>query len=259
MKKVCEPFPLSWCRNVDFLPILSAQSKLNKKQKIYYFEGTVSMGSTKALDHIRTELGVTISPSATDRNAFDIIYGDIIPNLDSICDPLEIWNSTLQELPETPEIVIHSKGIVHDIPKNILNESAIDGAEYLYHKQSSVGNQYNSLRRKINLPIVNPYIIAKAGLLENENFKFRDPCFKRIRSVLKTEWIKPSNDKGWYELQHILFKLERGLRGKIEGRKSGNNWWEDTAQPMYFGGHINHTDLNVRVCMLDDRHRLIGI
>ena len=78
------------------------------------------------------------------------------------------------------------------------------------------------------------------------------------RTIAESSVIE-ADEKGWYDLQNILFKVERTLRGKIEGKKTGIHWWEDTAQPMYFGGQVDHTDLNVRVCMLDDRHRLIGI
>jgi len=259
MDKVCEDFPLSWCRNVDLIPIMSMQSKLNKDKEVFYFKGTASTSKSKETPNLTTELGINISPSSIDTNKLNVVYGTKIPNINGFLSLNEIWEDTKKELPEMPDIVINQKGMVHKIPRNIIDESVIDGAEHLYQMQSSTRNPYSVLRKKINLPIVNTYHIAKAGLLEHEKIRPRDPCFKRLRSVLKTDWIKPSNEKGWYELQRILFKLERGLRGKIEGRKRGINWWEDTAQPMYFGGHINHTELNVRVCMLDDRHKLIGI
>jgi len=259
MKKLCDPFPLSWCRNVDFLPILSMQSKLNEKQILYYFEGSVSTSKSRDTKPLTTDLGITISPSTTNANKLNVFYGDIIPNVDDVLTLREIWDEIKIYNPEAPDVVIHKKGIIHEIPRNIMYEKVVDGADYLFQSQSATGNHYRLLRKKTNLPIVNTYQLAKSGLLEHHDMKPSDPCFRRIKSILKTDWIKPSNNVGWHELQHIIFKLERGLRGKIKEGTSGINWWEDTAQPMYFGGTIDHTALNVRICMLDDLHKLIGI
>ena len=112
---------MSWCRNVDFLPIMSMQSKLNQDKEIFYFKGSVSTSKSKETNPIKTELGIHITPSSTDSNKVNVEYGTKIPDVNDILTLKEIWESTISMLPETPDIVIHEEGLIHQIPRNILD------------------------------------------------------------------------------------------------------------------------------------------
>lgn len=258
MKRPCEPFPLNWGRNVDLMPVMSLQSKLNKDQELFYFRGHVSVGDSISRKPIETDLGLTIGPSTSMRNRVDINYGCIEPNIINEITVNEIYNDFMEQMPDSPDIVIASKGIIHPVPRNLIDTKELDGVEQLFEEQSAVGNRYRILRER-GIPVINPYHIVRNELYDKEIIEPGDPCLKRIKGILKTEYILPSNGQGYNSLYRVLLKLERGLRGKIEGRIIGKNWWEDTAQPLYLGGQIDSTSLNVRICRLDDRKQFIGI
>lgn len=255
----CLPFPMNWCRNVDFVPLLSLQAKLNEDQELFFLEGRVSVGKSTPRKPIRTDLGITIGPSNMVRNALDFHHGSPDPNNGNWLPQKEIWGNIKEYIPDIPDVAIETKGMIHEVPRNVMFEDPLDGAEHLFQQQSRVGNRYRRIREQTGIPVINPHNIIRQGLLEHGVIRSNDPCLRRIRSVLSTDYILPSNGRGYNSLFPMIFRVERGLRGKIEGRATGRNWWEDTAQPRYLGGTIDSMNLDVRVCRLDDRRQLIGI
>jgi len=255
----CNPFPLDWARNVDFVPLLSLQAKMNEQQKLFYFKGRVSMGKSTPTEPIRTDLGISIAPSRIMRNAVDVSLGSPNPKNEIRLPQKEIWENVKEWYPDCPEVAIRTKGIVHDIPKNVMFEQPLDGVDNLYQQQTAIGNRYKRIRQQTMIWVVNPLNIVRDGLYGHGVIRPGDPCMRRIRSVLATDYLLPSNKMGYNILYPILIKLEQGLRGKIEGRANGRNWWEDTAIPEIIRGNINNTSLNIRICQLDDRKQPIGI
>lgn len=255
----CVPFPLNWARNVDFVPLISLQAKLNKEQELFFFEGRVSVGRSTPREPITTDLGITIGPSNVIRNAVDVSHGSPNPRNDNWLPQSEIWENIKEYMPEIPDVAIHTKGIIHDVPLNVMSEEPLDGADYLFQQQSAIGNRYRRIRQQTSIPVINPHNIVRNGLYEHGVIKPGDPCLRRIRSVLATDYILPSNNRGYNILHPLIFKIERGLRGKTKDVTTGKNWWEDTARPYYLGGRIDSTELNIRICQLDDRRQLIGI
>jgi len=259
MRKMCEPFPPNWCRNVDFLPTMFLQSELNKNRELYFFKGHVSVGETETVQPIVTDLGVAIKPSSSFRDRIDISFGSEVTDIDNVVTVAEIWNDFKGEMPDRPDIVIKQWGIVHKVPENVMDIDPFDGADYIFQQQSAIGNRHRSFYKKTGIRVVSSYSIAKEGLYNHGVVKPNDPCLKRIKSTLATDFLIPSNNKGYYSFQNILLDVERGLRGKTFGRVTGLRWWEDTAIPKIIRGNYDHTAIDIRVCQLDDKGYLIGV
>ena len=260
MKKYeINPFPPGWCRNVDFLPTMFLQSKVSQDLELYFFKGHVSTGGSQPTDTITTDLGISITPSTTQRNRVDITYGRLEPNADEKISNKEIWNTFKEQMPDQPDIVIGQRGTIHAVPENVMDKGVFDGADFVFQQQTSVGNRSRSIQRKIGIPVTSSYNIARNGLYSHEIVKPGDPSLSRIKGTLATDFIIPSNDKGYSVLQDSVLDVERGLRGKIQGRVKGKHWWEDTAIPNFVRGNYDHTAIDIRICVLDDYKKLIGV
>lgn len=260
MKKYeINPFPPSWCRNVDFLPTMFLQAKVNQDQEIYYFKGHVSTSGSTPTEPIITDLGVSIKPSTTQLNRVDIGYGRLEPNADEKISNKEIWNTFKEQMPDQPDIVVGQRGTIHTVPENVMTKEPFDGADYIFQQQTSIGNRSRSIRQKTGIPVTSSYSIARNGLYSHEIVKPGDPCLSRIKGTLTTDFIIPSNNNGYGVLQDIILDVERGLRGKVQGRAKGRCWWEDTAIPSYVRGNYDHTAIDIRICILDDYKKLIGV
>lgn len=259
MRREILEFPVSWPRNVDFLPTMFLQAKVHKDQDVYYFKGHVSTGDSAPTESITTDLGMSITPSVTQRNQVDINYGKQEPNADDCISNKEIWNDFKELMPDQPDIVISQRGTVHDVPENVMLKKPFEGADYLFQHQTAIGNRSRSLFKKTGIQVVSGYNIARSGLYAHEIIKPGDPCLSRIKSTLATEYIIPSNGNGYNSFSESILDVERGLRGKIQGRAKGKNWWEDTAIPHYVRGNYDHTSIDIRICLLDDNKKLVGV
>lgn len=261
MKEYVKAFDPWMVRNVDFVPVLSLQAGIDKGQELYYLKGIFSEMKSSIEEPIETELGGMIKPMTTTGHGAEIKYGNINPEMEYRLTPKEILRDI--EGYEILDMVIHRKGTIHKIPRSIEDMEQIGGSDYLYHQQSSVGNRDKKIRRLTGIPVISPYRTIESELLVHRKI-FRRPKvihsgLRKIRSVLKTDWILPSDTMGWENLRHALLPVERAIRGKQQGKTMGKNWWQDTAMPHTISGRIDSRIINVRICQLDDRRSFIGI
>ena len=91
---------------------------------------------------------------------------------------------------EIPDIIIKKRGIVQKLPRSFVDLEPFQGVENVFYQQTAVGSRPHLLRKTIGLPLSNPYRFIKADLLTREIITSpRDPVLKKIRSILKTDWM----------------------------------------------------------------------
>ncbi len=254
-------FPPNYCRNIDMMPILSLQTKLDKDAVVYFLKGFVTETTSRnplGRQEIKTDLGVVIRPSDVARSIREVVFGHP--------DPLAGYEATHKEILkeiqdyEVIDCNINVRGRIHPIPENAEEIEAIQDAEKIYHLETKVGNRARSLRRKLNLPLMNPYRVIKAELLRHGIVKPYDKVLQRIKGITKTEYVLPDNGRGYDAMKPLeLLELLRGIRGKTYGSGFGKKWWEDTARPRYISGRIDSHLIDARIYILDDRRGLIAI
>jgi len=248
-----EPFPPFFPRNVDLLTPLSLQEKLDPSLELFYCMGHVSVPLMEATGgrEVETDLGVKIKASSIHRGMTEVVYGRPEPtgmNL-SQREILEnvVANTSTREV---PEVVLEGRGVREDVPKELEEVDVFQGSDMVFYLQSSVGNRYRSLRRMLQLPLSNPYRIARGALLLHKIVNPWDPVFKRMRSVLKTDWVI-TNRKGWTDLQAYHLPLQRTL--------CREKWWQDTAIPHPITSTIDSRLIKAQVYVLDKLDELVAI
>lgn len=241
-------FPL----NVDFMPVMSLQSELDKKQELYKLKAHVTVVDTKRIESKEKTYGdlkARIIPLRG--NHIKVSYGSIDP-FDSIrMTKKEIWNDIQNHL-AVPEAVISSCGTVHNVPDKLQNEVALESSNKIFVSHISQGNRYGRMTRQLRVKgkqtykIANPYQIIRHDLLSRGIISsISESVLKRIKGFTSTEYILPDNKRGYDQLSSIAMPLQRELRkGKF---------FKDTAMPLKFSGAMDSTSARMILYQLDDR------
>lgn len=245
------PLPPEYARNIDFIPITSVQRALEPKQELYFFSGTVSVPFAKVSSigkSIKTGLGGVIKSHPIMRNASEIHYGTPQPTGFRLT-PEEIHDE-ITSVYSLPDAVINQRGRVENVPETVEDLDPLQNVDELYSLETSRGNFCKKFRRMFNLKFFDPYRAMKNELVGYGVVRPNDPCFKRLRSVLMTEWII-SRRKGWSYFLDILLQLEQAL--------CVNKWWQDTAIPHPISDKIDSRLIQARIYLLDKRDELAAV
>jgi hypothetical protein len=211
---------------VDFLPPLTLQTALDRNLEFHYLEGYVSEQISKTkLEPVTTDL-MSIKPNIGTRRGIQIEFGSPY-DVEARLTQREAWDEVSSHAPDLPDVVIHNRYAIHDIPRRFEDFEPLQGADELYHIESSIGNFYRKYRR-MRIPVVNPYRVMKARLLELDIIGYDDPVLKRIRGILRTKYILPSNEAGYEALYPIMPELQLDLVGE--------KFWKDVAIPYKLVG-----------------------
>lgn len=247
-----KPYPREWPRVLDFLPPLGLQVALDKDLELYYCVARVSIQKQKMpLRPVETELGVNISVDNTSGNTVVAKYGTPTPTTDAPTQK-ELLENVVENVPvDFPDIVIKKRGVVEKIPKILEDHESFQGVEDIFYQQTSRGNYTRMLRRAFHLPIQNPFYFVKGPLLEHKIIKSpRDPIFRKIRSTLKTEWVK-TDVSGYLEFGRTgVFDLGKALSGK--------KWWQDIGLVHPIEARINSSLYKGNIYLLWKRRELIA-
>lgn len=215
------PYDRKWPRILDFLTPLGLQTAVDAELELYYCEAVVSMQREKIpSEPIKTDLGVIkIDTTSRDRVVWE--SGSPEPMNEVAPKQKEILNNIADNLGmEIPDIVIKRRGAVEKIPRTLEYIEAFGGVNDIFYQQTAHGNYTHMLRNRLGLPLSNPHRIIKGELLVHEIVKSpRDPVFRRMRSVLKTDWVK-TDVSGYSALGRVnVFRLEKEL--------CADKWWQD--------------------------------
>lgn len=248
-----DSFPPFFPRNIDLLTPLSLQEKLDPHLELFYCMGHVSVPLREATGgrEVETNLGVRIKASSIHRGMTEVAYGTPTPTGTRLSqrEILEdvVANTSTRDV---PEVVLRSRGVRDDVPRKFEDVDVFEESDSIFYLQKAVGNRYRSLRRMLQLPLSNPYRIAKGALLLHRVVSPYDPVFKRMRSVLKTNWVM-TNRMGWKELQAHNLPLQRTL--------CREKWWQDTAIPHPISSRIDSRLVKAQVYLLDKLDELVAI
>lgn len=238
---------------------MSLQDALSPKEELYFLKCRVSESiptPSSAKKETETDLGVKIKIDTHTGFLISCEYGSK--------DPDDEWRASQKEIFEdirshggVDDVVILSRGSVHKIPEEVENCNSLQGADEIYQRETARGNRTRKYRRTFNMYLNNPYRMIKADLLDHSIIKYsNDPVLKKMRSILVTDYILPSNEKGYLDLYDegrdpeknpygMLLKTERCLRGR--------KFWKDTGIPKYGISNIDGTRLDVKIYSLDSR------
>lgn len=228
-------YPLLWPRKLDFLPLLGLQAAVDENLDLYYCEAAASVQEGKRpRREVRTEYG-TIKAHPESRNKIVYEKGVLDPR-DGI-EPIpqrELLKDITENLPivllpgtEIPDVVIHERGAVEEIPKQVEDLEQIQGSEYVFSHQTARGNRTNWVKRTFGMRgLANPYDLIKSDLLYYDIIKSPRPIQLKLRSTLKTRHIT-TDTVGWSSLGgDSILSLEQAL--------SRDKWWQDIGVPTPF-------------------------
>lgn len=247
------PYPQKWPRVLDFLTPLGLQAALDKNLELYHCQAVVSMQRSKIpSEPIKTDLGViNIDTTSRDRVVWE--SGSPEPKNEVTPTQKEILNNIADNLSiDFPDIAIKRRGVVEKVPKSLDYLEAFEGAENIFYQQTAYGNYTHLLRNKLGLPLRNPYRFMKGELLAHRIVKSsRDPVFKRIRSTLKTNWVK-TDVSGYSTLGKInIFQLGKALATK--------KWWQDIGLVHPVEAQIDHSVFEGNIYRLWKRKQIIAV
>jgi hypothetical protein len=259
-----KPYALNLPRNLDLVPVLSLQSTLDPKAEVGYLEAMVSVkpsdvGISPLHKQMSTSLGGIIKQDDIDRRVTKIEYGQLEPLNFVRFSQREILDDVIKSIPvkeEVPEVVLRQRLIIDDVPKEVENYQPFSGSQEIYHLQIARANHIHKIQKAFGLKqLQNPFSLIKQELCGNNIVGRKDPVFKRMKSVLKTESVMPDrliNDRRRNErLYFYMLPLHRGLSQK--------RWWQDIGKPHPLTGRIDHRIVEAQVYLLDRRNALVAV
>jgi len=247
------PYDRKWPRKLDFLTPLGLQVAVDKNLELYYCVATVSMQRSRIpSEPIKTDLGViSIDTTSSDRVIWE--SGSPEPSNDVAPTQKEILDTIVSNLGmEIPDIIVKRRGAVEKIPKSLEDLEQFGGVEDVFYQQTAHGNYTPMLRKRLDLPLSNPYRFIKADLLTYGVVKSpRDPVFKRIRSILKTDWLQ-TDVSGYSALGRVnVFQLEKEL--------CADKWWQDIGLVHPVETRVNSDLFEGNIYRLFKRGELISV
>ena len=157
---------------------------------------------------------------------------------------------------EVPEVVLRQRLIIDDVPKEVESSSPFSGSEEVYHLQIARANHIHKIQKAFGLrQLQNPFSLIKTDLCNNNIVSANNPVFKRMKSVLKTDWLIPNrlvtNSRRNDRLYYYMLPLHRAL--------CRNRWWQDVGRPHPLTGRIDSKIIEAQVYLLDRRNALIAV
>jgi hypothetical protein len=259
-----KPYPLDWCRRLDFLPVLGLQAVAGDEDlELYYCSTSVSVKETsmpRIPRESKTEFEeIKVSPNL--RNQIDYTMGRAEPNNGATPIPQreilgDIYNhlgGAMNILGENiADVVINSRGVVEKMPRELEEEKEFQGSENIFYHQNKYGNFPHKVRQAVGLMVANPYDFMPADLMEKGIIKSRNhPVLKKLRSTLKTEYLL-TDATGYNTLRNdgiLKFELA-ALRRK---------WWADVGQPTAFQVPLDHMGLEGQIYRLIRRNTIVAV
>ncbi|MBW2672040.1 MAG: hypothetical protein JRD89_01325 [Deltaproteobacteria bacterium] len=270
-ERIPQPYPLTFPRTLDFIPLHSLQSQVDPEQEIYFYVGNVSIpiSQSEGIFRRNKEHDLTIRQNPINRTQTTIKFGGT--NNDTTITQKELWNIIQDEMgfDTIPELAIRVRGLRNHVPENLYEYPELQDAEYVYQLQVSRGNRTKSFRERFGLwQLTNPTRLIKNELIERGIWRRR--YSKRIRSLLRTECITAGDGekrKGWEELFKMPIAHLKGqkkyrfppLSAQLNRELISNKWHHDMGIPSALTGKIDSLKMQSVVYLLAKRHKVIVI
>ena len=261
-----EPYPRDLTRSIDLVDKLGLQVAVGANNlEVCFLRGRVSYQTRRLPPEVRRggvlgESRIKIEPKGI--NQIEYEFGCVEPTDPSFRSQEEILRDIaeglgLERAEEALAISIKgrvSRREVSDLHRELQNSEPLQGAEYLYHYEVSVGDHTSKINRSFGLPrgfLRSPSRFIRNELAEMGVVRRNDPILQRIRSVLRTNWII-SDATGWSNLIPIMEQLHVELTKPF--------WWQDAAIPadiLFRNGLIR--PINAQLYRLYRRRYIVAI
>ncbi|WXG46488.1 MAG: hypothetical protein WED05_07505 [Candidatus Atabeyarchaeum deiterrae] len=237
-----KPYPDSWIRRMDFLPLLRKQCDVGeKKTELFWCGAEVSQVNTRRISEKRTTFGEIVKhPYDVDKYCYQM--GNPEPDDVAPVTQKEILEDILGVSGEVPDVVIKTRGVTEPIKGSLASLKELDGSAQIFYRQNAYSNMVHRKRQMSGIPdIVNPYRIIKGQLLSH-GFTMSERELLKIRSTLSTEWII-TEKKGWSEI---------GASGILAAEEimTKPRYWTDIGIPRPFSIRHNGSMEEGRMFML---------
>lgn len=255
-------YPLSWPRNLDFVPLLTLQKALDPNLELFYCEAHVSIPLEKISPSggnrpVKTSLGGIMETDQINRLETNVRYGEPDPRnytlskLDKL--PQQEILKDIMENADVPEAVLRARGIREGIPPKIEDLDVLQGCEEILYHQTGKGNYTNKIKKSFGLwQLRNPRTTIKNDLILYGVAGLHDPRFRRMKSILRTDWLISATRTryhGWNNLGSSMLPLQQAL--------CENKFWQDTGKASPLTGKIDSKVINAQVYELDKRPRYL--
>lgn len=262
MKYRIKPYPSNWHRKLDFMPPMGLQVATGAADlELYYCRTHVTIQEPsipRVPREAQTEYGkIKVNPSF--RNVVDYEMGNPypmngvspVPQNEILEDIMDGLGGAVRIIGDIPDVVIKSRGAVERIPKGVEDLPAFQGAENVFYYQNAYANFIHKVRRAMGIrTLENPYRFIKADLLRYGILRStHDPVLKKLRSTLKTEYVR-TDTSGWSELGDPNILALETARLK---------WWTDIGKPTPFQIPVNHTGVQGQIYRLLRRNCLVVV
>lgn len=237
VSRASNPYPADLARGFDLVPILGLQEAIGAGElKLYYFRARVSYQRKRLPSEVRRtgKLGegrIKIIGGEIHHIEYDI--GSRIPSNSDVRPQKEILSQIadglgLERREEALGINIKERIIMHkikDLPKKLQNLEAFQGYEDLDHLQEAVGDYTEVVNKSLRLPsgfLTYLPAVIREELVSNNIVDQDDKVLGKIRSVLRTDYIKPLEGT-WGSIGHHMLDLHKELIAPY--------WWQDVGDP----------------------------
>lgn len=270
-ERIPQPYPLSFPRTFDFIPLHSIQSQVDPAQEVYFYAGNVSIPISKfESTYIRNkEHDITIKQSPVNRTNTAVKFGST--KSEGIVSQKELWNAVQDEMgfDTVPELAIRARGLRTKVPWEVQDHPDLEGSEYIYQLQMSRGNRTRSFRERFGLyQLSNPTLLIKNELIERGIW--RRFYSRRIKSILRTESVLAGDGakrKGWTELFKMPVSHIKGeknyrfppLSAQLNRALIEDKWHQDMGIPSSLTGQIDSLKMKSVVYILSKRHKVMVI
>ena len=261
------PYPKSWHRRLSFVPPLGLEIALGEENlELYYCQTAVTLQEEKRPSReIPTEYGkIRVVPDLRNRVYYEM--GDPnpmnginpLPQKEILSDIMDHLGDAVSFVGSTPDVVTKNRGVVEKIPNAIEGLEPFQGSENVFYLQDGYGSFIHLARRAFpGTLLADPYRFIKSDLLYHNIIKSaRDPILKKLRSILKTEFLitdaRGTDMRGYSSLGDAnILLLEQAL--------TRNKWWVDIGKPVPFESRVDSSILRGQVYRLLNRGELIII
>jgi len=258
-------YPPKFPRSIDLIDKLGLQVAVGAGDlKVQFLLGEVSWQTRKVKPEIKegllSESRIKLKPIS--RNQAEYIFGSLEPANSLIVKQKDILKDITEGLGLEPSEALAvsikervSIREVNELPRELQEFEHLQGANDLYHYESYTSDHTGIITRSFRLPkgfLRSLPRVIRNELVENDIVRRTDPILRRIRSVLRTEWILPDTGEGWNALLPVMKPLHISLANPY--------WWQDVGIPhdmIMNGGLIK--PLNVQVYKLHRRGYLTAI
>lgn len=147
---------------------------------------------------------------------------------------------------------IKKRGTIEPVPKSFQDFDSLQTANELSIFQTSGGYVHRKLQRQ-GIPVTNPYYLIRADLMKMKNGILQnDPILRKLRGILRTDYIQPDNETGYDPLFPVGEKLQ------VDIIKRGN-FWKDVAVPQLSSFIIDGQLKELKLNRLHHHNKLIEL